>query len=173
MKFVFNDGGRAEAGYKGVTGDCVCRAIAIATGKPYQEVYDLINEFGKRERVTKNRRSKSSARTGVYKETIRKIMEHLGWKWIPTMQIGQGCKVHLRDGELPMGRLVVAVSGHETAVIDGVINDTYDCSRDGNRCVYGYYVNERSAKLDKLKNKKAKLEAELAELDAQIAEIDK
>lgn len=28
MKFVYNDGGRAEAGYIGDTRDCVCRAIA-------------------------------------------------------------------------------------------------------------------------------------------------
>lgn len=37
MDFVFHDGGRAAAGYKGKTGDCVTRSIAIATGKPYQE----------------------------------------------------------------------------------------------------------------------------------------
>jgi hypothetical protein len=24
-------------------------------------------------------------------------------------------------------------------VIDGVIHDTHDCSRNGTRCVYGYY----------------------------------
>jgi hypothetical protein len=42
MKFEENDGGRKEAGYKGKTGDCVCRAICIATGKPYQEVYDRL-----------------------------------------------------------------------------------------------------------------------------------
>ena len=33
MDFVFHDGGRAAAGYKGMTGDCVTRSIAIATGK--------------------------------------------------------------------------------------------------------------------------------------------
>lgn len=139
MKFVYNDGGRAAAGYKGFTGDCVCRAIAIATEKPYQEVYDLINEYGKKERMGKHQRSRSSARTGVYIKTIRKIMDDLGWEWVPTMLVGQGCKVHLVDGELPMGRLIVSVSRHETCVIDGVIHDTYDCSREGNRCVYGYY----------------------------------
>lgn len=47
MEFVYNDGGRSEAGFKGTTGDCVCRAIAIATQRPYKEIYDLINEFGK------------------------------------------------------------------------------------------------------------------------------
>ena len=55
------------------------------------------------------------------------------------MLIGTGCRVHLRRDELPTGRLVVALSGHMAAVIDGVLNDTHDCSRAGTRCVYGYY----------------------------------
>ena len=50
-------------------------------------------------------------------------MEHLGWEWVPTMMIGQGCKVHLRSDELPRGRLVVQVTHHFVAVIDGVIHD--------------------------------------------------
>jgi len=135
-----NDGGREAAGYKGVAGDCVCRAIAIATEKSYQEVYDLINSFAENERKGKRKRGKSSARNGVYKATIRKVMEKLGWEWVPTMFIGQGCKVHLTPNELPKGRLVVSVSKHTTCVIDGVLNDTYDCSRNGTRCVYGYFI---------------------------------
>ena len=101
MKWVYDDGGRAEAGSKGVTGDCVCRAIAIATGRPYQEVYDLINEYAKKERTGCRKGGKSNARTGVYKPTIRKVLAHYGWQWIPTMQIGVGCVVHLRADELP------------------------------------------------------------------------
>ena len=62
--FKFNDGGRGESGYKGKTRDCVVRAIAIVTGKPYQEVYDAINERGKDERLGKLRRKKSNSRTG-------------------------------------------------------------------------------------------------------------
>lgn len=142
MKFNYNDGGRADAGYKGKTGDCVCRAISIATERPYKEIYDLINEFSKSERTGKRKKGKSNARTGVYTVTIKKVMAHLGWKWIPTMGIGTGCRVHLKDDELPKGRLVCNLSKHCTAVIDGVINDTYDCSRDGTRCVYGYFIKE-------------------------------
>lgn len=145
MKFIQHDGGRAAAGYKGEAGDCVCRSIAIATGKPYQEVYDAINALSKCERTGSKKRGRSNARTGVYKDTIRKYMASIGWRWVPTMQIGQGCTVHLRDGELPMGRLVVNVSKHTTAVIDGVIYDTHDCSRDGQRCVYGYYTKGGAA----------------------------
>ena len=139
IKFKYNDGGRIKAGYKGEIRDCVTRAIAISTGKPYQEVYDLINEFAKSERMGKRKRYISSARTRVSKRTIRKVMRYLGWDWTPTMAIGQGCKVHLREDELPNGRLMVSLSKHSAAVIDGVLNDTYDCSREGTRCVYGYY----------------------------------
>ena len=137
--FVQDDGGREEAGFKGRTGDCVTRAIAIATGVPYKEVYNALNELAKNERTGKRKKKKSAARTGVYKDTARKYIESLGWEWVPTMQIGQGCKVHLRGDELPSGRLIVKVSKHMTAVIEGVIYDTYDCSRQGQRCVYGYY----------------------------------
>lgn len=139
MRYVFNDGGRAAAGFKGLTGDCVCRSIAIATGMPYTEVYADLNLLATKERRTKRQRGKSSARSGVRKSTSRRYLTQLGWTWVPTMAIGQGCKVHLIDGELPPGRLIVAVSRHLTAVIDGVINDTHDPSRGGSRCVYGYW----------------------------------
>lgn len=139
MKFVFDDGGRAAAGFKGQTGDCVCRSIAIVTGKPYKEVYDELNVMAASERTGKRKRGKSSARTGVYKPTIRRYLASLGYQWTPTMQIGQGCTVHLADDELPEGRLIVSVSRHLTAVIDGVIHDTHDPSRGGSRCVYGYF----------------------------------
>lgn len=139
MRFKYNDGGRAEAGFKGTTGDCVCRAIAIAAERPYKEVYDLINKYAKDERTGSRKRGKSNARTGVYRSTEKKVFEHYGFQWVPTMQIGKGCTTHLRDGELPNGRIVAQVTRHLTAVIDGEINDTYDPSRGGTRCVYGYW----------------------------------
>lgn len=153
MPWVFDDGGRGAAGYKGLTGDCVTRSIAIATGRPYQEVYDALNTGAKSERTGSRKRGISSSRSGVYKRTYQRYLESIGWQWIPTMLIGQGCKIHLVDGELPMGRLVVAVSKHLTAVIDGIVHDTHDPQRttfwygaDGKtervseRCVYGYFV---------------------------------
>lgn len=153
--FIKNDGGREAAGFRGVTGDCVTRAIAIATGKPYQEVYDALNELGKKERTGKRKKTKSNARTGVHKQTTRKYMLSIGWRWVPTMGIGTGCKVHLDANELPNGRLVVMLSRHATAMCDGIIHDTYDPrrpmleTRNGVqlperefRCVYGYYTED-------------------------------
>ena len=147
MKFVYDDGGRAAAGYIGDTRDCVCRAIAIAAQRPYKEVYDLINKYAKNERITKRNPKRSNARTGCRKETAQKILEHYGFTWVATMHIGQGCTVHLRENELPKGRIVCNLSGHFVAVIDGVLHDTYDCTRDGSRCVYGYYINTDAGKV--------------------------
>ena len=101
----------------------------IATGKPYQEVYDALNSLAASERKGKRKHRISSSRTGVYRTTKEKYLLSLGWQCTPTMQIGQGCKVHLREGELPAeGRFVVFLSRHLTAVIDGVIHDTDDLS---------------------------------------------
>jgi len=144
--WVYDDGGRAAAGFKGQAGDCVCRAVAIVTGKPYSEVYKLINEVAATERRSKRQRGKSSARTGVRKATTRRLMERLGWTWTPTMKIGQGCRVHLSTDELPAGRLVVAVSRHVVAVINGVVHDTHDPSRGGTRCVYGFWTEGNGAR---------------------------
>jgi len=139
MEYRYNDGGRKDTGYKGKTGDCVTRSIAIATGLPYQQVYDDLNVIAESERP-RGKKNRSNARTGVHKQTIKKYLESLGWTWTPTMHVGSGCKVHLCEDELPSGILIVSVSKHLTTVIYGVIHDTHDCSRDGKRCVYGYWT---------------------------------
>lgn len=103
--WVLDDGRRETAGFAGHAGDSVVRAIAIADETPYGEVYRALHETTLAER---------------------------GWTWTPTMTIGHGCTVHLRSDELPGGRLIVRVSRHICAVIDGVIHDTHDPSRGGN-----------------------------------------
>lgn len=142
MHWIYNDGGRKSAGYKGDSGDCVTRAISIATGRPYQEIYDLINNHAELERPGARRRQgrRSHANKGVFKSTVQRLLKDLGWVWHPTMGIGTGCKVHLRKDELPGGTIIVSLSKHLSTVIDGVIHDTYDTSRNGTRCVYGYWM---------------------------------
>lgn len=145
MKWIYNDGGRQAAGYKGDAGDCVTRAIAIVSGKPYQEVYGELKAEMRSERPRSGKK-RSSVRDGVKKATIKRYLHKLGFHWVACMQIGTGCQVHLTDGELPAeGRLIVSVSRHLTAVIDGVIHDTHDPQRDGKRCVYGYWRKKNAA----------------------------
>jgi hypothetical protein len=125
----YNDGGRAAAGFRGVARDCVTRAIAIATGEAYADVYREVTE-----------RAGKTARNGVPREVSRECLTARGWKWTATMKIGSGCKVHLKASELPSGTVVCKCSGHLVTVIDGVVQDTHDSSRSGTRCVYGYWT---------------------------------
>jgi hypothetical protein len=129
-----NDGGRAAAGFEGIAGDCVTRAIAIVSGLPYKEIHDSLTEWQGWDADA------GGNRQGHF--NTRKFLENLGFQWVPLMKIGSGCKVHLRADELPNGKLIVRVTHHLTAVIDRVLYDTYDCSREGTRCVYGYYTKE-------------------------------
>lgn len=132
MPFVNDDGGRAAAGFKGRAGDCVTRAVCIASGLPYAEVYRRLAGGMGSQRVTKRSGKKPrSARSGINtrRKWFKDFMAEAGFRWVPTMGIGTGCTVHLAKGELPAGRLVVAVSGHYTSVIDGVVHDTWDPQR--------------------------------------------
>tara|TARA_R110000772_G_C13310332_1_gene440645 strand:- start:44470 stop:45009 length:540 start_codon:yes stop_codon:yes gene_type:complete len=169
-EFKVNDGGR-EVYFKGEGGDCVTRAIVIASGMDYKKVYDILAAGNKSQRRSKHDRNKSKDRTlsalhgiNVKRKWFKDQMAAWGFIWVPTMFIGSGCQVHLCKQELPVGRLVVAVSGHYTSMIEGVINDSWNPSRiwtspytgqelktnqfiheDGktiheeSRCVYGYW----------------------------------
>lgn len=115
-------------------GDCVTRAIAIAGQLDYREVYDDLAA------MSADAGGKRTARGGVSKKVIRRYFAEKGWAWTPTMGIGTGCTVHLIGDELPAGRIVCSCSKHLVAVVDGVIRDNHDSSRDGTRCVYGYWT---------------------------------
>jgi hypothetical protein len=143
--WVHNDGGREAAGFKGITRDCGVRALSITSGLDYDICYDIAVEIGRKDRKTKLK-NKSHPREGIYTPTFNRMLKHIEglygvkFDWVPTMGIGTGCRVHLTAHELPKGRLIANVSKHLVAVIDGIIHDTYDCSRGGTRCVYGYWL---------------------------------
>jgi hypothetical protein len=141
MKFIYNDGGRSQAGYKGHTGDCVCRSICISTGKSYKEVYSFLAEMNSKEKKKDGKVKPKPAATGinVKKNWFKDYMTDLGFDWVITMRIGDGCKVHLHEDEIPTGVIVVRLSKHYSTVIDRIIHDTHDPSREGKRCVYGYW----------------------------------
>jgi hypothetical protein len=147
LGFQVNDGGRVPAGFKGGAGDCVVRAIAIAAQLPYLQVYEDLHAANaayadqRNDKLARRLNAKgASPRNGNHRKVFHDYILGHGFDWVPTMQVGAGCKVHLLANELPSGRLIVKVSKHLTAVIDGVIQDTHNPSRGGSRCVYGYYI---------------------------------
>jgi hypothetical protein len=130
MKYVFNDGGLAASKHNEIN-DCACRAIAIATERPYHEIWEAFKTL----LATEGPRRRS----GVDESVQHKLLESLGWTWVPTT------KVRLQEDALPPGRLVVCIRGHSVAVINGIIHDTYNSSRKKNGYapyVFGYYKKD-------------------------------
>lgn len=151
VDFKYNDGGRSNY-FKGErAGDCVIRAISIATGKDYKEVYDEMWERN-REYASKSRQNKVtkalnkkgfSPRDGNYKDVYEPYILELGFKWVSCMGIGTGMQVHVNRDELPQdATLILRLSKHLSCYKDGMLQDTYDCSREGTRGVYGYWIKE-------------------------------
>lgn len=129
MRYQYNDGGRSQYFKGDNVKDCAVRAIAIALDRDYKEVYNDLKKLN----------NGKSCRNGTPKAISKKYLTMQGWKWNSTMTVGSGCKMHLEENEVPMGRVICQLSKHLVAVLDGIVNDTYDCTRDGNRCVYGYW----------------------------------
>ncbi len=153
LDFIFDDGGRAAAGFAGRARDCVARSIAIASKRPYAEVYAAIAKGNGSQRASLGRKRSRSARNGVNtgRKWFKDYMQSLGFHWIPAMHVGSGRRTRLLQGELPSGRIIVALTRHYAAVIDGVIHDTANPSRTTVRCengdarlthrsVYGFWV---------------------------------
>lgn len=140
LPWTYDDGGRRAAGFRGIAGDCSTRSITIATGLPYRDVYDELTRLACAATERARKKKHGRARTGVSMDVLKDYLDSLGWRWVATMTIGGGCVTRLRRDELPTdGRLVVRVSKHLTAIIDGTIHDTHDPRRNGSRCVYGYW----------------------------------
>jgi len=153
IPFVYDDGGRSKSTLdrSKSAGDCVCRAIAIVTGKSYDEIWEVLARGNQHESTTKRSKKASAGRytadrgISVKRTWFKNLMKELGFEWVSVMGIGTGCKMHLREGEVPStGRIIATVSKHWCAVIDGTVHDTYNPSRGGTRMVYGYYRYKNS-----------------------------
>ena len=92
MRFVYHDGGWAEAGLTCEDDNSLSRSIAIATERPYAEVHDALYELALSEHSVK--RKPSGYEVGLTTSTIRQYMESMGWEWTPITHMEQGRTVH-------------------------------------------------------------------------------
>jgi hypothetical protein len=137
--WVNNDAGSAAAGYER-EGDCVIRAIAVATEKPYTEVREALQARAARYAG----RYPNSWRAGLIKRSKKGGYNHdrvfggylksIGWVYTKPKE-----PIYLRADMLPLGRLVVLIRHHAVAVIDRVIHDMWDSADGGKRTVEGYW----------------------------------
>lgn len=128
MAYVYNDGGRTDAGYKGTAGDCGARAMAIALDLYYQAAYDELAQ------ANKDAGGAKSARNGIMKDVYSKVLERHGWVWHPAPKF-VGRKAYASD--MPEGTVIARMAGHFVCIIDGVVQDTFDCSH---KMVYGFWA---------------------------------
>ena len=150
MKFEYNDGGRKKAGYKGIAGDCIVRAISIATEIPYQEVYDELFEMGKnwigRSKSAKKIRKNPSPRNGTSWKLAREYLKNKGW-------IRVTGNLKLDDEKFKNGTYLCGVRKHLTVVKDGVLLDSWDSQMTSGhfapktiKTVFSHYVREGGEK---------------------------
>jgi len=125
--FIYNDGGRKDAGYKGTAGDCAARAMAIALEIPYKQAYDELA------RAHRARTGQKTARKGIYKDDFETVLALYGWVWHPAPKLN-GRKA--RCGDMPEGKVIARMARHYAAVIDGVVHDSWDST---GKMIYGYW----------------------------------
>lgn len=127
IAFQLDDGGRAAAGYKGKARDCVVRAISIAEGRDYSDVYRDLGQASKQYASTHNNKVArkiehcgSSPRNGVFKEVYMEYLKSRGWRYI-----SHGAnRLDLRLA--PFGRVIIRTNKHLVTMLDHVIHDSFD-----------------------------------------------
>lgn len=130
MDFIWNDGGRAACGFVGLTGDCVTRAIAIATGAVYRDVYEKLGKV-----------SEKSPRRGVRTDIASDYLTERHWHRCEGL--GREFNVEL----LPKGIVIVHLampndrSQHFCTVIDRVVHDTWNPSDDDGYVIKTYWTS--------------------------------
>lgn len=141
MRYRWDDGGRKRSGFtRAPVNDCACRAIAIASGKPYLAVRKLLLASAKRERRRKDR---SHPDAGVHRAVYEPVMRALGASWHPLWgPRNLSWRAVTRLGHFTRGRgdtrIVLSMRGHLSAVVRGVLRDTHHYGLA--RQVFGTYI---------------------------------
>lgn len=127
------------------TGDCVVRAIGLATELGWDEAYKSLCKYGYKKKLMPND-----------KQCYDKWLQENGWvkhkqprKWDNTKYTGiEFCKLqqnyagsYVHDGVVLSDRIIAHIGGHHlVAIVDGKINDIW-YSQDG--CIGNYWTKEK------------------------------
>ena len=118
LGFKWNDGGRAEAGRRGKSNDCVVRAICIAADLDYAKVYAAVND------ACLEHCGKSLARNGSPKRVTAKAMKQFGFKRIGFRR-GETIPTYA-EAYARFGVCIVKTTRHVAALKDGALQDVFD-----------------------------------------------
>lgn len=113
--------------------DCAPRALTLATGIPYEQVFKELQE----DNTKYAGRKALIERGGTYNKVTNDFLVRNGWKKLK--DIG---KVLLKKDQLPDCPCVVLVAGHTLYVENGRVWDTWDSRGDRSRQVHEIWVEE-------------------------------
>lgn len=116
-----------KRGYLWDTPDCVIRALCNSTGCSWLQAFDYLTEQARKEYTIPNdgRRFRDWIKSSGAIWTPCKAVK--GKKRMTCLEFAKAHKT---------GRYIISVANHETACVDGVILDTWNC---GDKAVVGYF----------------------------------
>lgn len=109
-----------------IVGDCVKRAISKASNMDYNEVKRALNRYKK---ITGAQKFNEPKNCYAYVENVLngKKISFPAIKGEPRMNGARFCEAY------PKGSYILSMAHHWSCCVDGVIYDTWDCSK---KCVY-------------------------------------
>jgi hypothetical protein len=99
-----------------LVGDCVKRAIAMASGIDYKEV---ALELNRHKKITKTKVYNENKNWESYVKTKLQGTKLPQWR---NVKVGEFAKQN------PKGKFIIGIRKHLTAVVNGKIYDTWNCS---------------------------------------------
>ena len=133
MQHRVNDGGRSKYFKDDCVGDCVVRALAIATDQDYLEVHKYVQD-------TLGILPEDGVFTNVLHDLLR---NKLGFSWRHTMYSPRVRCDEKGIVALPSDvKIILNLPLHVSAYVNGYILDTYD-PRVDNEMIYGYWFNPK------------------------------
>lgn len=100
--------------------DCVIRAISVLTNKNWYNVYNDLSNL--------------ASDNALMMDSVQFVEDYLDKRYVRkchySKTVGEFAK------EFPIGKYAVTMNGHITAIIDGIIYDTFDPSDRLMRCAW-------------------------------------
>lgn len=131
IKYEKNHGGRENyfptKYQKDLTGDCVIRSIAIASGLDYMKVFSDLCDLAKETGFLPN-----------FPETYEKYIESIGFIKHKPLKNQKGKKYEVRHFPIEPGKsYIIKTRSHLTAIKGGIHYDTWWC---GESCANSYWT---------------------------------
>ena len=106
--------------------DCMIRSVTLATGAPYNKVYELMYKLGWR---TNRKTSK-----GNWEDQITKTLDELGFTTTKIKYPPIKGQSRMTAKTMPnTGNYILRIAKHVVNMNEGILQDTFDCS---DKCVY-------------------------------------